>query len=133
MGSTVAEGVGGSGRFLTVTGKRDESAGNCAAGMVDAKLFDRAMLQLYEEACAIGYNATYFVRMLSEQGGVATAKQLVTSSAPSEGFTKLWELKRLDISVEALVLKPDWRELFTADEIKRARERLEQYGYRPHR
>src|SRR4051794_19137514 len=76
-----------------------------------AAAFDRAMLRLYEDARDAGYNATYFLRMLNELGGVATAKRLINANAPSEGFTKLWEMKRLDLSVEALVRLPQWRDL----------------------
>ena len=87
------------------------------------------MHQLYLEAKAAGYNATYFLRMLNEIGGVATAKKLVASTQPSDGFTKLWEMKRLDLSVEALVLDPKWTMLFSDPERRAARRRLEDYGW----
>lgn len=77
-----------------------------------------------------GYNATYFLQMLSEDGPVETARRLVNSSRPSEGFTALWERRRLDLTVEAHVLQEPHRSLFTDDELERARRRLEEYGYR---
>jgi hypothetical protein len=53
--------------------------------------FNRAMVSIYETAKRdLGYNATRFVQMISEQGGLTTARQLLWSSAPSEGFTTLW-------------------------------------------
>jgi hypothetical protein len=47
----------------------------------------------------------------------------------SDGFTTLWELKRLDLSVEAFVLRPEYAPLFTEEERAIARARLRQYEY----
>lgn len=92
--------------------------------------FHKAMIQVYEDAkrCC-QYNATYFLQMLVESGGLATARYLITTDKPSDGFTKLWEHKRLDLTVEALALKPTYSDLFTEEERRLARERLQQYGY----
>jgi len=38
-------------------------------------------------------------------GGLATAKQLLWSETPSDGFTTLWAHHRLDLTVEAHVLE----------------------------
>ena len=71
--------------------------------------FNGAMVSIYETAKReLGYNATRFLQMISEQGGLTTAKQLLWSSAPSEGFTTLWERGRLDLTVEAHVLKTEF-------------------------
>jgi hypothetical protein len=75
------------------------------------------------------YNATLFLRMLSEVGPFETAERLVTSNAPSDGFTALWERGRLDLTVEALVLQPRYRGLFDDDLLDAARRRLAEYGY----
>lgn len=48
----------------------------------------------------------------------------------TKGFDRLWEEKRLDLSVEALILKPEWQALFNAADKMAARHRLRQYGYR---
>jgi len=92
------------------------------------KQFHRAMAKIYEEAKKEGYTASYFLRMLSEHGGVETARRLVNSDTPSEGFTRLWMMKRLDLSVESLILKSEWKSLFDDEERERARVRLEKYG-----
>lgn len=92
--------------------------------------FHSAMLNIYEEAKKqCNYNATYFLRMVSEMGGLEAAKQLLSTDAPQDGFTKLWECGRLDLSVEYLVLKPEFKRLFTKEELKTARMRLKTYGY----
>jgi hypothetical protein len=69
--------------------------------------------------------------MISEHGGLATARQLLWSDTPSEGFTTLWERGRLDLTVEARVLDADFAPLFTDEDRERARVRLEAYGWSP--
>lgn len=91
-----------------------------------------AMKEIYRRAKAeAGYNATYFLQMLSEAGPTETARRLINSPRPSEGFTALWERQRLDLTVEAHVLQEPHRALFSDDELERARHRLEEYGYKP--
>ena len=92
--------------------------------------FAKAMRDVYLRAkTEAGYNATYFLRMLSDHGPVETARRLITSRQPSEGFTQLWQRKRLDLTVEAQVLRPDFVDLFTDDERNACRRRLSDYGY----
>jgi hypothetical protein len=55
---------------------------------------------------------------------------LINSPHVSEGYTALWERKRLDLTVEALVLDPQWKELFTKDELNKAKQRLLDYRYK---
>jgi hypothetical protein len=77
----------------------------------------------------LGYNATRFLQMLSEHGGLVTAKQLLWADKPSDGFTTLWDHGRLDLTVEAHVLLPEYEDLFSESDRQRARDRLEQYGW----
>lgn len=93
--------------------------------------FDQAMFNIYQRAKdETGYTATIFLGMISDRGGLPTAKTLINSPKPSDGYAALYELGRLDLTVEAMVLEtPEWYELFTEDELKRARRRLQQYGY----
>ncbi len=87
------------------------------------------MIDIHAQAKAIGYNASRFIQMVNEHGGLATAKQLINSDTPSDGFTELWERKRLDIAVEARALKPKFRDLFTAAELTKSRKRLAEYEW----
>ena len=88
------------------------------------------MVAIYETAKRdLGYNATRFLQMISEQGGLATARQLLWSDQPSDGFTTLWSHHRLDLTVEAHVLKPDYTALFTEADRQQARRRLELHGW----
>lgn len=76
-----------------------------------------------------GYNPTQFLSMISQFGGVETAKKLIrsyTSSGKlSYGYTKLWEFNRLDLTMEASVVKPEYQELFQDEEIACCRRILE--------
>lgn len=93
--------------------------------------FDLAMWAIYRNALAdCRYNAHYFSQMLSEHGGVETARRLLASNNIQYGFTRLWECGRLDLTVEAHVLKPEYEVLFMEEERIEARRRLEEYGYR---
>jgi hypothetical protein len=68
--------------------------------------------------------------MISEQGGLGAARQLLWSNSPSEGFTTLWERGRLDLTVEAYILRDEFASIFTDEDCEQARARLEEYGWR---
>ncbi|MFN2594085.1 MAG: DUF262 domain-containing protein, partial [Actinomycetota bacterium] len=93
--------------------------------------FDRAMHEVYVRAKhEAGYTATYFLEMLHQNGGLETARRLLSGSSTSDGFTALWERKRLDLTVENTVLKPEFESLFTDDERDVARRRLVDHGFK---
>ena len=92
--------------------------------------FNKAMHEVYRLAkVEAGYNATVFLRMLQDRGPLETARFLIHTPKPSDGFTALWERRRLDLTVEAHVLQDRFHELFTDDEREICRDRLAQYGY----
>jgi hypothetical protein len=92
--------------------------------------FHAAMVDVYRRARQeAGYQAGYFLQMVSEHGGLETARRLLHAPAPSEGFTALWERHRLDLTVEAIVLQPEFAPLFTDEDRDIARIRLREYGY----
>lgn len=94
-----------------------------------ASRWDQEMLDIFVQAKRVGYVATRFHQMLVASGGLVTAKSLINADRPSDGFTKLWELRRLDIAVEARALQPDYAPLFTAEELERCRRRLQEYRW----
>lgn len=106
----------------------DARAADTRPVMPVSRAFDRAMQAIYDEAAGFGYKPTKFRQMLAQLGGVETARRLIRGKATS-GFTKLWEHRRLDLSVEALVIDPQWRALFSDEEAAIARRRLEDYNY----
>ena len=99
--------------------------------MTIEKQFHQEMLRISDQAKEFGYYPSYFLGMVREQGGLGAAKQLLKGDEMSGGLMRLWEQKRLDVSVEALVLGELWASLFTDEEIASARWRLEELGYSP--
>lgn len=77
-----------------------------------------------------GYPPTVFLGMLSQQGGLGAAKQLINSPVPQSGLDRLWELELLHISVEAHIVDERWASLFDDHELKEARERLIARNYK---
>ncbi len=92
--------------------------------------FESELYNTYHQAAAKGYRATYFFQMLGKYDGVGTAQRLLASDEVAEGLMKLWELQQLPISVEAIVLKPEYAALFTDSERARARHRLAALNYK---
>lgn len=76
-----------------------------------------------------GYNATMFMRMIAEQGPVLAAKTLIRKDVVSSGFVRLWECRRLDLTVEATIIKEEYNSLFTDEERQMCKDRLKEYGY----
>jgi hypothetical protein len=69
--------------------------------------FTRAMFDIYRRAkTEAGYNATIFLQMISDRGGLDTAKKLINASKPSDGYTHLYERGHLNLTVEAVSLGP---------------------------
>ena len=80
-----------------------------------------------------GYNPTRFRNSVGENGGVETAQYLISTPDPSEGYTRLWEEKRLDLTMEAQILEAEggrWKQLFTEEELEKCRKRLRDYKYK---
>lgn len=93
--------------------------------------FHARMLAIHEQAAReCNYKATRFLQLVQRIGGVAAAKQLLHGRQHSEGLTRLWQEKRLDISMEAAVLEMPWRALFTEEDLAIARQRLSALGYK---
>jgi len=89
------------------------------------RLFDREMRALYDAwRTKCNYRATRFLRLVKNRGGLEAAKKLLGSRGVSQGFTALTELGSLDLTVEALVLQPPWRSLFSDQEIAVAFKRI---------
>jgi hypothetical protein len=80
-----------------------------------------------------GYWASYFLRGVRNHGGPEYAHQLLRAEGTTGGFQRLTDEHRLDLTMEALVLKPEFAELFTEDERSVAAHRLARAGYQPSR
>lgn len=92
--------------------------------------FTVALMDAYRRAhTEAGYNAANFLSLLGERGGRETAVYLVHQPDPSLGFTRLWERRRLDLTVEAIILRPEWWTLFSDDDRTAAFNRLSEYRF----
>lgn len=91
--------------------------------------FHEAMVQGPQQLRTLGYVPTRFIQMVAELGGVGAAHSLLSGPNASDGFTTLWELGRLDMSVEATVLLPWYQELFSGEELARAQRRLADHQF----
>jgi hypothetical protein len=80
-----------------------------------------------------GYWASYFLRGVRNHGGVAYAHQLLRADGTTDGFKRLTEEGRLDLTMEALVLRPEYAALFSETERQVAASRLARAGYEPGR
>lgn len=79
--------------------------------------FHNDMVSIYKTAKKeLGYNASRFIQLVSEKGGVQAAKQLIMKEGGTDGFTTLWQHHRLDLSVEAYVIKDEYKDLFSDEE-----------------
>jgi hypothetical protein len=83
-----------------------------------------------DQTVDLGYDPASFVELI-DLGPTAACRKLINDEPPSEWFTRLYELKRLDLSIEALVLQMPYRASFTVDVQNKARGRLQDHGYQP--
>ncbi|HUD43162.1 MAG TPA: HNH endonuclease [Dokdonella sp.] len=81
------------------------------------------------EAEKLKYRPTTFKRMLDEHGGFETVNRVLASGKPSDGFTKLWELGRLDLTCEAIIVETKWRHHFDANLLAKAEKLLGEMRY----
>lgn len=61
--------------------------------------------------------------------GLTTARERLADDQPRSALMILHRQGRLDISLEALVLNTQFRELFTGEELDNARRRLGRFNY----
>jgi len=93
--------------------------------------FDQRMHQVHRDGKREAkFSAPLFAELLKQHGGLETARRFIHSPDYAAGFTALWERKRLDLTVEAVIVaEPKWHPLFTPEEIEICRKRLREYGY----
>ena len=103
-----------------------------ATGPILEREFHSEMIRCYKEAKEEGYTPSLFLQIVNEMGGVATAKKLINDATPSDGFRRLCEMGRIDLTVEyVVVFETKYRGLFTAIERLSARKRYEEYKRKP--
>lgn len=80
------------------------------------------------ESESIGYPPKKFRTMMAESGPAGACVRVIMSAKIPDGFLTLLELKRLDLTAEATVLRGPWKTLFEPAVLEMARKRLREYG-----
>lgn len=94
------------------------------------KEFDKVLIENCEIARKeCGYNPTRFLQTIEKFGGVKTAKEILRKGRLSDGFEKLQEAGRIDLTMEATIVKGQFGSLFTDEEVNSCYEVLCEYGY----
>ena len=92
--------------------------------------FENAMKDIhYRAKKECKYNAERFNQMIDRRGALETARYLISKADGFDGFTNLYIVGRLDLTVEALVLDELYKDLFTKEEIENCRSKLERANY----
>ena len=86
--------------------------------------FTRALRETCRKSAKLGYYPSDFDGMLDRVGGVSVARKLVASGEIQSGLKRLKKLKRLDLSMEHLMLDERFRGLFKDPELEAAEWRL---------
>jgi len=90
--------------------------------------FEKAMHRIYFDAKReCHYNAIRYKQMIDRRGGLPAAHHLLETTQPENALMKLCECGRMDLTVEFLVLKEEFRDLFTDKERDIAQARLDKY------
>lgn len=88
--------------------------------------FHQEMLSIHPKSGrATGYWPNRFLQKVKKHGGLVAAKDwLKPEKGLSPGLQRLAREGRTDLSMEALVLREPWSQLFSAEELKEAKRRL---------
>lgn len=97
---------------------------------IELELFND-MIKIFREIdIQYNYKEAGFFQMIQTDGAIRTAKEIINKADVTEGFIKLAEDNRLDLSLEAIVIKDKYKEVFTNEERKICLKRLKKYGYK---
>lgn len=87
--------------------------------------FEEAVWIAVDESTEAGYNPTGFRGMITTHGGVFNAsKQLLVLNGFPQGLMTLWAKERLDLSIEAIILRKCFSSIFTKEQLNIAKRRL---------
>lgn len=91
--------------------------------------FTGYLMGAVREAEQLGYRPHRFKAMLNADGGYRTVNRVLASGKPSDGFTRLLELGRINLTCEAIIVESQWRRYFDGELLARAESILRQVGY----
>lgn len=76
-----------------------------------------------------GCKMTKFLQTIERFGIVKTAQEILRKGRTSDCFNKLAEAGRLDLTMEAVIVKGEYAELFTDEQVNDCYELLCEKGY----
>lgn len=91
--------------------------------------FTKELLKAMDEAETLGCRMVRFRQTVEKYGGVETAKEMLRKHRTSDCFSQLADQNRLDLTMEALVVKGKFGTLFTDEEVNCCFETLCDAGY----
>ena len=95
------------------------------------KQFENDLIKQCEAAKAAcpAYRPVRLLQNIKRYGALGAVKELLRRGQPSDGFAILADAGRLDLSMEALVIKSRYGELFTDAEVNGCFQLLIDQGY----
>lgn len=116
-------------RLISIEQHRDVISDGYSPDTLES-LFHRAMVAIYDYVLLERrYDANRYLHLLEAEGGVMTAKELLSSPGFGPGFEGLWQQGPLEKTMEYLVLQKQFSGLFTETEKETAGNRLLECGY----
>lgn len=98
------------------------------------KLFHQDMIELYKKIIKIvKYKPTRLMDYINRYGGYEAAVKYISTESNVQDFAVLWEKEHLDLSVEALITKEEYRSLFSEEILDFCDRKLKQYSYAPNK
>ena len=87
--------------------------------------FAAAILAAIEESKELGYNPTRFIELIEQSHPVEIGKKLVVSGDFQTGIIQMAKMDRKDLAIEGVMLRPEFSNLFTPDELTAAHWRVD--------
>ena len=98
------------------------------------KLFHQEIIDLYKMMIkSVKYKPTRLMDFINKYGGYEAAVKYISTESNVQDFAILWEKERLDLSVEALITKEKYRELFSEEILSFCDHKLKEYSYAPNK
>ena len=96
---------------------------------LEKKLQDEVLKNCDRATRECGCQMTKFVQTIERFGIVKTAQEILRKRRTSDCFNKLADAKRLELTMEASVVKSEYAELFTDEQVNDCYELLCEKGY----
>src|ERR1051325_1922812 len=81
-----------------------------------------------QQSQQIGCDPSVFLALVQERGPVEACKVMITEPKLGQDLLRVKQADRLDLTVEALVLRDRFKRLFDDNILERARQRLVDWG-----